>query len=204
MPPAKRTDTAQRILDVAERLAQTHGFNGFSYADVATKLRITKASLHYHFRTKAELGRNLVARYHERFHEALVNIDRGGGEPMARLQAYVELYAEVLRRDRMCLCGMLAADAATLPRPMRDAVRRFFDDNEEWLSAILEHGRASGTLQFGGQAYEVARLLVSSLEGALLVARSYGDVDRFLSTAARLLAEMVPLSAPPRPAAGRR
>ena len=56
-------DTASRILDVAERLVQLSGFNGFSYADVAAELRITKASLHYHFAGKAELGEALIARY---------------------------------------------------------------------------------------------------------------------------------------------
>ncbi|MGZ6077264.1 MAG: TetR/AcrR family transcriptional regulator, partial [Myxococcaceae bacterium] len=34
--------TPQRILDVAERLIQTRGFNGFSYADVAADVGITK------------------------------------------------------------------------------------------------------------------------------------------------------------------
>ena len=48
--------TASRILDVAERLAQTQGYNGFSYADIAAELGITKASLHYHFASKADLG----------------------------------------------------------------------------------------------------------------------------------------------------
>ena len=36
-----RTDTADRILDLAERLVQTRGFNGFSYADVAGDLGVT-------------------------------------------------------------------------------------------------------------------------------------------------------------------
>ena len=31
-----------RILDVAERLLQVHGYNGFSYGDVATELGITR------------------------------------------------------------------------------------------------------------------------------------------------------------------
>ena len=53
---AATTDTPQRILDVAERLVQTRGFNGFSYADIADALKVTKASLHYHFRGKADLG----------------------------------------------------------------------------------------------------------------------------------------------------
>ena len=65
------SDTADRILDVAERLVQMLGFNGFSYADIAAELKITKASLHYHFATKAELGARLIARYQGRFQAAL-------------------------------------------------------------------------------------------------------------------------------------
>ena len=38
-------DTGRRALDVAERLVQTRGFNGFSYADIAEALGVTKASL---------------------------------------------------------------------------------------------------------------------------------------------------------------
>ena len=68
------TGTAGQILDVAERLAQTRGFNGFSYADISAELGITKATLHYHFRTKAELGRTLIARYQLLFRAALAGI----------------------------------------------------------------------------------------------------------------------------------
>src|SRR5579859_5075054 len=111
MPAASRQPdvaTAQRALDVAEALAQTRGFNGFSYAHVAADLGITKASLHYHFPGKAELGEALIARYAERFAGALARID--GERPVARerLEAYIEIYADVLNGRRMCLCGMLA------------------------------------------------------------------------------------------------
>ena len=50
-------DTATQILDVAERLVQVRGFNGFSYADVATELTINKAALHYHFPVKQNWGK---------------------------------------------------------------------------------------------------------------------------------------------------
>ena len=49
-------DTSQRILDIAERLVQTRGFNGFSYADIADALKVTKASLHYHSRPRLTSG----------------------------------------------------------------------------------------------------------------------------------------------------
>lgn len=55
-PTTDRVRAAERILDVAERLVQQRGFNGFSYRDVAAELGITTARLHYHFRGKGELG----------------------------------------------------------------------------------------------------------------------------------------------------
>jgi TetR/AcrR family transcriptional repressor of nem operon len=185
-----QSDTADRILDVAERLVQVLGFNGFSYADIAAELKITKASLHYHFATKAELGARLISRYHGRFQTALDAIDRENEDARRKLRRYAELYADVLRRNRMCLCGMLASDFATLPKPMKDGVRVFFDANEAWLTKVVEGGRRARTLRRDGQAHETARMVVSSLEGAMLVARSYGDVQRFESAAARLFADM--------------
>ena len=100
-------DTAQRILDIAARLVQTRGFNGFSYADVAAELEVTKASLHYHFPTKAELGRKLIERYERAFVVALEQIERDTGDAFARLCRYAKIYAGVLSNDQMCLCGMI-------------------------------------------------------------------------------------------------
>jgi TetR/AcrR family transcriptional regulator, transcriptional repressor for nem operon len=185
--PRPEADTPTRILDVAERLVQRRGFNGFSYADVASELDVTRASLHYHFAGKAELGRALIERYASGFSDALAEIDGRDADAPSKLAAYAELYAEVLRRERMCLCGMLAAEYETLPPPMRDAVLRFFDDNEVWVQRVLKQGEREGTLRLDAAAGEIARTIVSALEGAMLVSRSYGDVGRFQLTADRLL-----------------
>lgn len=182
-----RGDTAGRILDVAEQLVQERGYNGFSYADVAEQLGISKAALHYHYPGKAELGDALIERYAARFADALTALDAKEIDAPDRLDAYAQLYAEVFRDDRMCLCGMLAADYATLPDPMRVRVVGFFDDNEVWLSHVLEEGRMAGSLRFQGSPRTVARTLVGGLEGAMLVARPYGDLKRFQATASLLI-----------------
>src|SRR5688572_18575216 len=155
-PAAAPPDMPGQILDVAERLVQTRGFNGFSYADIASELGVTKASLHYHFPTKAELGRRLIDRYGEAFAQALADIDASGTDARVKLRRYASLYARVLRDDRMCLCGMMAADYATLPEPMKSAVTHFFEANEQWLAAVLEEGRANGDLRFSGAPVNVA------------------------------------------------
>jgi TetR/AcrR family transcriptional regulator, transcriptional repressor for nem operon len=179
--------TSDRILEVAAQLAQRRGFNGFSYADIAAALKITKASLHYHFATKADLGRALIARYTERFQAALDALE---GTPANILRRYVKLYEDVLVRDRMCMCGMFAAEYSTLPGPMRNELRRFFNKNEEWLARHLEQGRTNGGFEYEGSSMEMARMLTAGLEGAMLLARSFEDPKRFTATAERLLAEL--------------
>jgi TetR/AcrR family transcriptional repressor of nem operon len=185
-------DTAARILDIGERLVQVRGFNGFSYADVAAELDMTKAALHYHFPGKAELGRALIERYTDRFTEALAEIDERIPDAPDKLAAYAGLYSEVLRGQRMCLCGMLAAEYQTLPDPMRDAVIAFIDLNEAWVENVLSDGERAGSITLAGPASDAARLIVSGLEGAMLVARPYGDLARFDTAAEGLLAGFRP------------
>ena len=184
------SESAARILDVAERLLQLRGFNGFSYADVAAELNVTKASLHYHFSGKAELGEALIKRYARRFAEALAVIEEDTTDAHTKLEAYAALYAEVLRGQRMCLCGMLAAEYQTLPPAMQAAVIQFFDENEAWLERVLERGRAEGTLGFGEPAREAAHLVVSALQGAMLTSRPYGEISRFQTAADVLLSSL--------------
>ena len=199
---AARVPTASRVLDVAERLVQVRGFNGFSYADIAAELKITKASLHYHFATKADLGEALIARYATRFFDALDAADGDGTSAPAKLSAYAKLYADVLSQQRMCLCGMLAAEYPTLPAPMQSAVLEFFDHNEAWLQAVLEQGRAEGSLEFIGPARDTARMIISGLEGAMLVTRPYDDAGRFHVAADSLLASLTAPAAQPESADG--
>jgi TetR/AcrR family transcriptional repressor of nem operon len=185
-----KPDTSQRILDTAERLVQTRGFNGFSYADIAATLGVTKASLHYHFPAKAELGHRLIERYERNFLAALDAIDRTSTSSREKLKGYAKIYADVLRNNRMCLCGMLAAEYATLPKPMKEEMKHFFNENERWLTSVLKHGQKTRELKFTGSARGVARALIGSLEGAMMLARSFGEVSRFQAAADRSLAEL--------------
>lgn len=189
---AGAASTAEHVLDVAGRLAQTRGFNGFSYADIAVEVGITKASLHYHFPTKADLGRALVTRYTDAFLAALSEIAASGNHARTKLERYAQIYRQVLGADRMCLCGMFAAEYVTLPEPVQRELRRFFDENERWLVDRLEEGRRDGTLRFEGAARDVAGLLTGALEGSMLLARSYGDDSRFGASIEQLLATLAP------------
>lgn len=202
-------DMASRILDVAERLVQQRGFNGFSYADIAAELHVTKAALHYHFAGKAELGEALVTRYGANFGAALEALDAAGLDAHAKLEGYARLYLDVLRNERMCMCGMLAAEYQTLPERMQTAVIDFFNANERWLERVVDQGQREGTLRTHEAARDIARAIVGGFEGAMLVARPYGDVSRFQAAVRPLLAGLArdgdarSITSPRAPRAGR-
>ena len=103
--PKAESTTRDHVLDVAERLAQTRGFNGFSYADISAELGITKASLHYHYRTKTELGCAIIERYGERFRAALGQIQRDRPAGIAAARAV-----------RSALCGRASKRPVVLVR----------------------------------------------------------------------------------------
>ncbi|MEU1971869.1 TetR/AcrR family transcriptional regulator [Microbacterium sp. NPDC019599] len=182
--------TADRILDIAEELVQTRGVNGMSYADIAARLGIRKASLHYHFPSKADLVHALIERYARRFFAQLDRIDDGETDAAARLRGYAEVYGGVLARGRMCLCGMLASDYATLSPDAQTEVARFFDKNTEWLSRVIADGVRDGQLTGAAEPRDAAETLLAGLEGAMLVSRPYQGSQRFDAIAASLLAAL--------------
>ena len=47
--------TQDRLVEIGETLMRQRGYGGFSYADLALKAGIRKASIHHHFPTKDDL-----------------------------------------------------------------------------------------------------------------------------------------------------
>lgn len=180
-------DTRDQILSSAQRLVQQRGFNGFSYADVANEVGIRKASLHHHFPTKSELGLALIERYSSDTEQGLQRIFSENKRADDRLNAYVSLYSHSLVQNRMCLCGILASEALTLDEALRPRIDRFFTRNIEWLTEVLAAGKSQRVFAFAGSAADHARLFLSSLQGAMLMARASGDRDGFSRTAEMLM-----------------
>lgn len=170
--PTGQADSASRILDAAQALIQKNGYNGFSYDDLTQIVNLKKPSIHYHFPTKATLGTAVAKRYVENFRDSLTAIDIQHDSTTARLQAYVALFCTTYGQSkRLCPCGMLGAEADTLPDEVRFEVKRFFELNLGWLATTLEEGRAALDLSFHPSAKTQALCFFSTMEGSMVIGR---------------------------------
>ena len=190
--PKPRSATAEQILDVAETLIQTRSYGAFSYQDIADALGIRKASIHYHFAAKADLGAAVVDRYADRFGTALAAMDEDQSKSsMALLDFYIEPYLRYAKTpDRVCLCGALAGEMMTLPPEMRTRVDRFFRSHHAWLAGILERGVKRGEFKLPASAAKTAHLILGALQGALLVKRTTGDASQLKDVVTVLKAQL--------------
>jgi TetR/AcrR family transcriptional regulator, transcriptional repressor for nem operon len=174
----QRSETRDQILDLAETLIQTRGYSAFSYQDIADALGIRKASIHYHFASKSDLGVAVVNRYIDRFDTALTQV--AGDETqssMAMLDLYTQPYLAFARApDRVCLCGALAGEMLALPQELRVRVDHFFRTHQAWLTKLLKRGISSGEFDLPAPPAKVARSIFAGLQGALLVKRTTGDM----------------------------
>ena len=169
-------DTRTRILDLAEVLLLERGFNAFSYHHLARELGVKPAAIHYHFPSKDDLGTALVARQLRRLRKwrDLPRVTSLG--PAQQLDALLAVYENHLGHDRrVCLFGALAADFRTLPATMQVELRTFNRELTEWLAEVLAVGRATVALAFVGSPAAKAALVLTTLAGALQVARVHDE-----------------------------
>lgn len=179
-----KSSTSTQILDTARDLVQARGYNAFSYADISEIVGIRKASIHYHFPTKAQLGQALVKHYRETFIKSLEQIRAEGAAADRQLLKLAEIYADNLERNRLCLCDMLAADALAIPAEVREAVTEFFTELETWIAGTISQGCEAGSFACDDPQAS-AKVFLATLAGAELIARAnQWDAERFTETVA--------------------
>jgi len=172
MKPATdpQNDTRRRILDIAEELLLTRGFNAFSYQHISSALGVRNAAIHYHYPKKSDLGVALIQRYRRRlgrFADVCA-----GQPPAAQLEQFFLLASAYFEKDRqVCPSGMLSTEFHTLPDDMQAEAAAFIGAMREWAVHIASVGRASGEFRYQGEPETVGVLLFAALQGALQLAR---------------------------------
>ena len=168
-------DTKVEILDLAEDLLLNRGFNGFSYANISSALKLKNAAIHYYFPAKADLGLAIIQRARERF-ASWTQDERMSGKPAKeKLEAFFRSYLRFLEAgQQVCLGGALETDFKTLPPEMQVQTQKFASDILVWMEGVLEEGRGKRILFYPGEARDQAILILSSLQGALQMTRAMG------------------------------
>ena len=171
----RSANTKRAILDLAESFLQDNGFNGFSYAHIAKELDVKNAAIHYHFPSKEALACAVIQRYRDRFQLWINNARIKDLSPQEKLDWFFSIYTNT-RADngKVCLAGSLETEFNSLSASLREQTEALTRELLTWLQATLNEGKEAGVFHFGGDPASKAALILSSLQGALQMARALG------------------------------
>lgn len=172
--------TRDTLTDLGEVAIRTYGYGGFSYADLARKAGIKKASIHHNFPLKSDLGLAVLERYAQRLEDTLEAISNSSATGREELARAINVYREALGDgSRMCLCAALSGDGERLDDTMHN---RLADANRmvaHWPERTLARGQQDGSLTVKTGVTNAALATLARLQGAQLIARAARDVSLF-------------------------
>jgi TetR/AcrR family transcriptional regulator, transcriptional repressor for nem operon len=191
----KPTSTAEEILNCARSLIVAGGYNGFSYADIASVVGISKASIHHHFPSKAALVKTLVSNYREEARLGMAAMEANIPDPVEQLRSYLRYWQACIADNSapFCICALLATELPQLPEEVALEVRAHFRALSTWLAAVLKRGAAQNQFQLTASAKIEAEGFMATVHGAMLSARAYGDAKIFGAITNPLLKRLLPI-----------
>lgn len=176
MEKQANTNSVDRILAVATKIAQAHGYGGLNLRALAGEVGIKAASLYHHFPSKAELAAAVAKRYWEDAGVALDALSAKTPDPVDRLRKFPGTFRAALESDnRMCMASFMNAEYDDLPDVVQEQVRAFADVNVAWLGKNLVEAGIVGPKA----AKKRASAIFAAVAGAQLMARGRADIKLY-------------------------
>jgi len=186
---AKSPDSKARTIMAAATLFRRQGYHGTALNDILDAGGSPRGSLYFHFpKGKEEIGEAALAFVAERARGAMANAAETSASAAEFLTRITDHMAAELERSGFkegCPVAGVAVDTAAQSEVLGAAARGAFQLWEREIGLGLE--------RFGmapGKADRVAIMVLSQIEGALLLARTYQSLEplRRARDAVRLLA----------------
>lgn len=186
------SDTANRLISEAGQLIINAGYNGFSYADLAERLGIRKASIHHHFPSKVDLVVAVVEQQRAVIQAQIEALESGAPDAMGQLLAYVDYWKRCIEDQSapFCLAGVLAVELPGLPPEVGAAVQGHFNDLGKWLERVMALGVEQGTIKLELEPGISSQFFQTTVYGAMVMARAYSDPSKFNFVIDAFLARM--------------
>lgn len=181
-----RPPTYNEALKRGHYYLQTVGFNGFSFQDLANDLGIRKASLHYYFSSKEELGLALIEEYEKYFNNFIKKNAKLSA--IRQLEAWLK-YCYGITKDHQKLCpiGVLTCELNTFSPKMHKSLVKFQSNQRRWALANFKQGIKEKTFRKNLDASWAADIFLESIQGGLQIARLHKKPALFQKTLKGLL-----------------
>jgi TetR/AcrR family transcriptional repressor of nem operon len=153
--------------------------------DIVQAAGVPQGSFTNHFASKEAFALEVIDLYVEEARAAREGLRDDSRPPLQRLRAYIDATKNRLNRHGMrngCLLGNFTAEASEQSEAIRERLLAHFAEGQAAIAYCLRAAVAAGEIAPSTDCDEVAAFVISSLQGANLMAkllRSPEPVERF-------------------------
>jgi TetR/AcrR family transcriptional regulator, transcriptional repressor for nem operon len=166
----RNSETKSKILKEGRSLLQKHGYNGFSFQDIANTLEIKKPSLYDHYASKEDLIIAILKDYGEMFEvwtEKVKDLS-----PLEQIkQVFQVFYSFSCDGKKVCPVLSLIVDLKVLSKAIQNAMKTFIDNWMEWLRIVIKKGQKLKVIRPDLDATLLSQLIYGQVMGSQLQAR---------------------------------
>ncbi len=167
--------TRENIIEKADQFIRNKGYNAFSFKDISNDIGIKTASIHYHFPTKSDLG---VATIKEHIARTEALKKRVANEsPLIKLEAFLEIQAQIKKENKVCIVGSLATDLNTLDESIKTELQGFAQIVITWLTEVLIEGKELKIFDFEMEPRTKAIMIITNMVAIVQLSRLTNDSD---------------------------
>jgi len=172
--------TRDKIIEAARDLFLNQGYNSTGLAQITHRAGVKSGSLYYFFPTKEDLLLAVLDFYRAHIYDGLLQhtYDRIS-DPLERVFGVLDGYRQMLLMtdfEMGCPIGNLVLEVTNSHPGVRPLLNINFD---QWVDAIAECFKSSGKLPETVDTHDLAVFTLTTMEGAVMLARSYRDIRPF-------------------------
>jgi TetR/AcrR family transcriptional regulator, transcriptional repressor for nem operon len=173
--------TREAIISAATRLIHVHGYNATSLDDVLRESGVGKGNFYHHFKSKEDLGYAILDKIVDAFLERTLEpcFADADAPPLGQIRCFLDRVLQAQRDQNCvggCVMGNLASELSDVHEGFRTRLATLFMAWQARLASALESARRRGELTGATEPERLARFVVASLEGAILLAKVSKDI----------------------------
>jgi len=169
----KGSANRQRIVDAADNLFYSRGYNQTSFSDISEQTGIPRGNFYYYFKTKEDILQAVIDARVDEYSQLLSECNQASNDPAIRLQQFAQV--PLMQEDKVlkygCPVGTLGSELIKDQDQgiLQDRLTAVFDVLLEWCIAQFK------ALGFEHKAHDYAMDLLAKLQGISILSNIYND-----------------------------
>ncbi|MEM7008612.1 MAG: TetR/AcrR family transcriptional regulator [Thermodesulfobacteriota bacterium] len=181
----------QKVVDSALELFHKKGYQNTSVDDIIKKSKITKSNLYYHFSSKEELGLIVLEIRRQEHEKNFLSILKDDTTlPNERLKKYFQEIFKIQKSQKFRYglpLGNLANEMCDVNEKFRNRLSIYISQTEKAIELCIKEGIKAGVYKKDISPKELARMILSLIEGGILVTKTSRSGLTFRSSTKALL-----------------